>query len=210
MLRKFKGFRLGRFEIVNHLILDLNGHKAWIFHGDVFDMTMKHAKWLAKLGGIGYDILIMMNTMINWINFRLGRGRISFSKRIKNSVKGAVKHINKFEETVADIAIGNGYDYVVCGHIHQPQIRKIANKYGRQITYFNSGDWIENLTALEYKSDKWLIYDYMEDALAQSVSQKEGTADGDLFRAGYRNKQLFKELLEEFQVLQHQEIGLEK
>jgi UDP-2,3-diacylglucosamine pyrophosphatase LpxH len=43
MLRKFKGFKVGSFEIVNKVILDLNGKKTWFFHGDVFDVTMKHS-----------------------------------------------------------------------------------------------------------------------------------------------------------------------
>ena len=87
MLRKFKGFRLGEFRIENKLILTLNHKKVWVFHGDVFDVTMKHSKWLAKLGGLGYDLLIVINTVMNWISERMGYGRISLSKKIKNSVK---------------------------------------------------------------------------------------------------------------------------
>lgn len=199
MLRKFEGFRLGSLEIVNKLVLDLDGAKAWIFHGDVFDVTMKHSKWLAKLGGIGYDLLIMINTLVNWISRKLGYGRLSFSKRIKNSVKSAVKHINNFEETAAEIAMFNGYDYVVCGHIHQPKIRKIKNKEGQSVTYLNSGDWIENLTALEYKKGKWTIYDYFKDEVAQTIDQKNYPKEEGLIKAGYKNKQLFNEMLQDFE-----------
>ena len=159
MLRKFKGFKIGSFEIVNKLVLNLDGRKAWIFHGDVFDVTMKHSKWLAKLGGKGYDLLIMINTFINWVSSLFGFGKLSLSKKIKNSVKSAVKFINNFEETAAEIAIDNGYDYVVCGHIHQPEKRLIKTKDG-EVLYLNSGDWIENLTALEYKDKKWKLYEY--------------------------------------------------
>ena len=45
---------------------------------------------------------------------------VSFSKKIKHSVKGAVKYINSFEETAARLAAGKGYNTLVCGHIHQP------------------------------------------------------------------------------------------
>lgn len=82
-LRKFKGFRLGSFEIVNKVVLNIDGKKAWFFHGDVFDVTMQHSKWLAKLGGVGYDTLIMINTAVNWISEKLGYGRLSFSKKLK-------------------------------------------------------------------------------------------------------------------------------
>ncbi|MEL6253987.1 MAG: UDP-2,3-diacylglucosamine diphosphatase [Bacteroidota bacterium] len=199
MLRKFKGFQLGGFEIVNKVVLELDGKKAWFFHGDVFDVTMKHSKWLAKLGGMGYDFLIMLNTAVNWISETFGQGRISLSKKIKNSVKGAIKFINDFEETSAEIAISNGYDYVVCGHIHQPQMREIFNKEGDSVMYLNSGDWIENLTALEYKDGVWSIYEYAEDAEAQSLNPAELSQEGDLDKADYKTKQLFDDLIEEFQ-----------
>jgi UDP-2,3-diacylglucosamine pyrophosphatase LpxH len=159
MLRKFKGFTLGNFQIVNKLVLPLSTGKAWIFHGDVFDTTMKHSKWVAKLGGKGYDLLILINTCINWISQRLGRGKVSLSKKVKDSVKGVIKYVNNFEETAAEIAIENGYQYVVCGHIHQPQIREISTKKG-STTYLNSGDWVENSTSLEYHDGQWKIYQH--------------------------------------------------
>jgi UDP-2,3-diacylglucosamine pyrophosphatase LpxH len=197
MLRKFKGFKLGEFEIVNKVVMELDGHKAWIFHGDVFDVTMKHSKWLAKLGGKGYDILIMLNTIVNWFSQKLGYGRLSFSKKIKNNVKSALKYINNFEETVAELAVFNEYDYVVCGHIHQPKMRRITDEDGKSTLYLNSGDWIENLTALEYDNKKWSIYHYNDDKDLKSDpgnSFKQNEVD----RAAFNTEQLFAELLEEF------------
>ena len=95
----------------------------------------------------------------------MGREKYSLSKKIKNSVKGAVKYINNFEKTAADLAIENEYDYVVCGHIHQPKKEVYENKYG-SCTYLNSGDWVENLTALEYSFKRWKIYHYNHDRLS--------------------------------------------
>ncbi|MEM7382431.1 MAG: UDP-2,3-diacylglucosamine diphosphatase, partial [Bacteroidota bacterium] len=117
MLRKFVGFKLGSFKIMNKVLLPVHGKKAWIFHGDVFDITMQHSKWIAKLGAVGYDMLILLNRAVNFFSIKLGYGKLSMSKKIKNSVKSAVKFINNFEKIAADIAIENGYDYVVCGHI---------------------------------------------------------------------------------------------
>lgn len=162
MLRKFTDFRLGKLELLDKLVLDLDGKKAWLFHGDVFDISMKHSKWLAKLGAVGYDTLIILNSMVNWISQRMGRGKVSFSKRIKESVKQAIKFIDDFEETATTIAIENGYDYVVCGHIHQPAMRKVSTEKGETL-YLNSGDWIENLTALEYHNGKWSLYHYKDE-----------------------------------------------
>jgi UDP-2,3-diacylglucosamine pyrophosphatase LpxH len=194
MLRRFVGFKMGSLKIVNKVVLKLDGKKAWIFHGDVFDVTMQHAKWLAKLGAIGYDTLILINRAVNFISQKMGRGKISLSKKIKNSVKSAVKFINAFEQTAADIGISNEYDYVICGHIHQPEIREIRNDEG-SIMYMNSGDWIENLTALEYNNGEWSIYKYNDDALAQSVDLTKKN------QANLNKNQLFENLVEEFNLM---------
>ncbi|WP_430927632.1 UDP-2,3-diacylglucosamine diphosphatase [Polaribacter marinivivus] len=194
MLRKFKGFKLGNFKIINKLTFNLQGKKAWFFHGDVFDVTMKHSKWLAKLGGKGYDLLILINTFFNWLSGLLGYGKFSFSKKIKNSVKGAVKFINDFEKTATDIAIDYGYDYVICGHIHQPEIRVFENQKGKT-TYLNSGDWIENLTALEYNNKEWSLYEYNKDETLKAISKKKKKKNKEKLK---ENEILFNELLKEF------------
>lgn len=199
MLRRFKGFRLGSFEIVNKVVLDIDGKKGWFFHGDVFDVTMQHSKWLAKLGGMGYDFLILINTIVNWVSHKLGYGRLSFSKKIKNSVKSAIKFINDFETTAADIAIDEAYDYVVCGHIHQPEIKTIKNDKG-STTYLNSGDWIENLTALEYKNNQWSLYEYEKDELAKNIHLNYTVKDLELINSEHNNGALFTELLKEFNI----------
>ncbi|MDH4091309.1 MAG: UDP-2,3-diacylglucosamine diphosphatase [Cyclobacteriaceae bacterium] len=191
MLRKFSGFRIGSFAIDNKLVLKLNGKRAWIFHGDVFDVTMKYSKWLAKLGAIGYDVLIVINSIVNWVLNRFGKEKISLSKRVKDSVKKAVKFINDFEKIAADIAIENGYDYVVCGHIHHPEIKKISTEKGH-VMYLNSGDWVENLTSLEYSDGKWRIYRYHEDSKAQAVKLPKRLI------TKLDNDQIFNDLVNEF------------
>ncbi len=164
MLRKFSDTEVGNFTLVNKLVLELDGKKAWFFHGDIFDVSIQNAKWLAKLGGYGYDILILLNKFMNWILAKLGREKYSLSKKIKHSVKGAVRYISNFEKTAVDLALNNGYDYVVCGHIHQPKKEIHVSKNGK-CTYLNSGDWVENLTALEYSFKRWKIYKYSHDKL---------------------------------------------
>lgn len=195
MLRKFVGFKLGSLKIVNKVILELDDNKtAWFFHGDVFDVTMQHSKWLAKLGAVGYDTLILINRVANFVSEKVfKKGKLSLSKKIKNSVKSAVKFINNFEQTAADIAISNHYDYVVCGHIHQPEMREIENPHGK-IMYLNSGDWIENLTALEYVDKEWKIYRFDDNDMLNMVVNDSGEDEPN-------NNQLFDNLVEEFNLL---------
>ena len=160
MLRKYSDMQLGNFQITDKLVMEINGSMCWIFHGDVFDATTKgSAKLLAKLGGHGYDVLIMINSLINWTLKLMGKEKMSFSKKVKNGVKKAVSWITNFEDTAAELAIEKHYDYVICGHIHQQQKRKVTTEKGT-VMYLNSGDWIENLTSLEYINGDWNIYAY--------------------------------------------------
>ncbi len=195
MLRKFKGFQLGSLKICNKLSIKLGGEKVWIFHGDVFDVVMQHSKWLAKLGAIGYDTLILINRLVNFISQKLGRGKISFSKKIKNGVKSAVAFINKFESTVCEIAASNDYKYVICGHIHEPTMKTMVTENG-PIRYLNSGDWIENLSALEYTNNDWKLYRYMEDPVAQGIQLKSSQIRKE------STKELFDNLLAEMKLVQ--------
>jgi UDP-2,3-diacylglucosamine pyrophosphatase LpxH len=166
ILRRFAEQHLGNFHLVNKVVLELEGKRAWIFHGDVFDVMMQHARWLVKLGSLGYDLLILINRAANWISQRLGRGRISLSKRIKDGVKRAVSFVGGFEQAAASAAIEHGYDFVICGHIHKPAAKEIQTGRG-SVTYLNAGDWVENLTALEYKDGAWSIFRY-RDGLAEA------------------------------------------
>ncbi len=159
MLRKFSDLSIGSFQLTDKLVLELGDKKAWFFHGDVFDVTMQHSKWLAKLGAVGYDTLILLNSFVNWLLTLMKREKMSFSKKIKAKFKDAVKFINDFETTAAELAIDQGYSYVVCGHIHQPESRQVLTEQG-SVLYLNSGDWVENLTSLEYHEGAWNIYKY--------------------------------------------------
>ncbi|GIZ08255.1 UDP-2,3-diacylglucosamine diphosphatase [Flavobacterium sp. UMI-01] len=169
MLRRFTDLNMGNFSLVDKLVLELDGKKAWIFHGDVFDASVHHAKWIAKLGGLGYDYLILFNRLANWFLNKMGKEPYSFSKKIKASVKKAVKHISDFEETATELAIENHYDYVICGHIHEPKILNKINRNGSTL-YLNSGDWVENLTSLEYNKKKWKMRRYDESNFVNFVS----------------------------------------
>ncbi|WP_342647025.1 UDP-2,3-diacylglucosamine diphosphatase [Mucilaginibacter sp. CSA2-8R] len=178
MLRKFADFNLGRFQLLNKLLLNVDGKKAWIFHGDVFDVTMQHSKWLAKLGAVGYDSLIIINSMVNWCLTALGRQKMSFSQKIKGRVKEAVKFINHFEQTAADLAVDKRYDYVICGHIHHAEIRQIkATDQPGSVLYLNSGDWVESLTSLEYSQGEWRVYKYNPADFSNDTEDEEKAED---------------------------------
>ena len=197
MLRKFAVLKLGKLEIINKLVLKLDGKTAMFFHGDVFDVIMQNSKWLAKLGAIGYDFLIQLNVIVNSFNSLFGIKKVSLSKQIKSSVKSAVKFINNFEQCAIDLADRKGYNYMVCGHIHHPEIIRNMGQKGN-LTYLNSGDWIENLTALEYHNKTWKLYRYSADQFSHlpAVANDENLASlVDI----ENNKVIFSRILEEIQ-----------
>jgi predicted phosphodiesterase len=113
------------------------------------------------------------------------------SKKIKDSVKTAVKFINDFENVAADLAIDNKYAYVICGHIHQPNIKTYENAKGKVI-YLNSGDWIENLTSLEYHQGEWVIYkhDATEHEVVDVKAMSEEVSIFELFKQSHSTEEL--------------------
>ena len=192
LMRKFLNFKIQNFKIVNQVVLDTNEGKVWMFHGDVFDFSIQTG-WLTKLAGFLYDYMIMFNSWINKKIMRpLGRKRLNFSKSIKANVKTAVQYFANFEMKAAKIAQKNGYKYVVCGHIHTPKIESF-NINGEEIIYMNSGDWLESLSSLEYVDNKWSIY------MHKRTEQEYKGVDS---RIEMTNKELYKDLIAEFKILQ--------
>ena len=201
LLRKFAGLKLGHFQLDNKLVLDLPHGRTWLFHGDVFDVTMQHSRWLAKLGGHGYDLLILLNRFVNFLMDKLGKPRVALSKKVKERVKTAVAAMNSFETTAAAIAADSGYRYVACGHIHQPEIKPIATEKG-EVIYLNSGDWVENLTALEYTAATgWQLYRYHDDPRMQQAADA-AEAEAEELAADTDVATLLEGLLVEFKIKQ--------
>lgn len=120
-----------------------DGRKLLVMHGHELDAVVQNIRWLAFAGAIGYDLLLLLNRPINAIRRLLGQGYWSLSKYVKRSVKDAVSYIGKFEESIVRFARQEDVDGVVCGHIHSPVIRELGG-----MAYYNTGDWVESLSAL--------------------------------------------------------------
>jgi len=151
-LQEFIGDHFGAIEIREDYKLEYSEHveyDSWkkrcyyIFHGDVIDIFITKYKWLSKLGSIGYDLALWANRQYNRYRKWRKLPYQSISQKIKASVKTAVNYVNDFEVTALKMAEKNGCDGVICGHIHQPEDRIIN---GRR--YLNSGDWVENMSAI--------------------------------------------------------------
>jgi UDP-2,3-diacylglucosamine pyrophosphatase LpxH len=144
----------GKIQICNQTThIGVDGKKYLVVHGDLFDGITRLAPWLNFLGDKAYDVVLNINSRFNWIRHRFGFGYWSLSKFLKGKVKKAVDFMFKFEETLTDYAKKRSFDGVICGHIHNAEI-KIIN----DIIYMNDGDWVESLTALvEHHDGRWEI-----------------------------------------------------
>ncbi len=172
MLRRYSDLQLGQFQLTDKLVIEIDHKMTWVFHGDVFDNTTKgSAKFWAKMGSNGYAALLGFNRFINKLTKFFGREKVSLSKRVMKKVNESIIKIDEFETLIAELAIEKKYDYVICGHIHQPQKRVISNKDG-SVVYLNSGDWVEHLTSLEYYNNDWHIYQY-EESKMKTINVKE-------------------------------------
>ena len=165
-------FSLGKsFTIQRDYILKSAQKNFLIIHGDIFDSVTSHMKWLAYLGDVGYTFLLTINKLFNKYRSWRGLDYYSFSQRIKQRVKEAVNYVSDYEEKLTELAKANRCEGIICGHIHKPDIRQIGD-----ITYMNSGDWVESLTALveDHKGNWELLYFLRDNDLDLSEDDLEG------------------------------------
>lgn len=161
-LRPFLPISLGDNLIIKNetSYISLNGKKYYITHGDFFDSVTMTKKWVALLGDIGYDMLLHLNPVLNYIRQKMGINKYwSLSKYVKDNVKSSVSFITDFEDILSSYAKQHNYDGIICGHIHKAEIREING-----VEYFNCGDWVESCTAIvETYEGEWKIIEWLDD-----------------------------------------------
>ncbi len=148
------GIGFGMVEIVNQVEhLGVDGKHYLVIHGDLFDGITRLAPWLAFLGDKAYDVILRLNSRFNWIRHRMGFGYWSLSKYLKGRVKKAVDFVFQFEKNLVTYCKKRGFDGIICGHVHNPEIKVIDD-----ILYMNDGDWVESCSALvEHHDGRWEI-----------------------------------------------------
>jgi UDP-2,3-diacylglucosamine pyrophosphatase LpxH len=158
-LRDYCGTHFGGVEVTESVVHTCaNGRRYLIVHGDLFDLVIKHARWLALLGDKAYDAAIWLNTHFNRARRLLGLSYWSLSQWVKLKVKNAVSFIGEYEATLAATARRHGVDGVICGHIHHAAIRDEAG-----FRYINCGDWVESCTAVaEHFDGRWELIHWAE------------------------------------------------
>ena len=125
-----------------------NGERLLILHGDRFDHFEQATPLVTHALSWLYNGLLCANRIWSRLTKTSAHGRYAFSCRIKQQVKSLVRHVSRFEHQLAQYAREKNCDGVVCGHIHAPQMTDIEG-----IRYCNTGDWVENCTALVEHND---------------------------------------------------------
>lgn len=160
--------QIGNLSIQKDMVYESNGKKFFITHGDIFDSITSNFRWIAYLGDIGYTFLLWLNRQVNHHRRRKGLPYFSLSQYVKGKVKSAVSYIDEYESELAKVAKVKGCDGIICGHIHKAENRKIEG-----ITYLNSGDWVETMSALAEDHDgNWQLIYYNEMDFSKKSDEK--------------------------------------
>lgn len=148
--------RFANVSVLKDYVYTSGGKHYYVLHGDIFDHVTSSMKWLAKVGDVGYSLLMGFNRLYNRRRQRRGLPYYSVSQKIKQKVKASVSYISDFEKHLVEVARQKGCAGIICGHIHQADKRTIDG-----ILYLNSGDWVESMTALAEDYDgNWEILRY--------------------------------------------------
>ena len=143
-LRDFAGGNLLDVEVHGQFVHEtVDGRRLLIMHGDELDHAVLYQNFIRLIGDHAYDLMAFMNRWLARGRRLLGLNYWSLATYLKTHISHARKSIDTFERTAAAVAAKQGFDGVVCGHIHKAEIRTIDG-----VLYCNDGDWTESCTAL--------------------------------------------------------------
>jgi UDP-2,3-diacylglucosamine pyrophosphatase LpxH len=173
-LREYYGTHFGGVEVVENAVhIGANGKRYLVIHGDLFDVVIRHARWLALLGDKAYDAAIAVNTIFNRARRFFGLPYWSLSQWLKLSIKNAVSFIGEFERVLVTEGRRHNADGVICGHIHHASMH---DDFG--LDYINCGDWVESCTAIAELPDgrfeliTWTDQDRRHEPLPTPLAQR--------------------------------------
>ena len=161
---KFDPFYMSSIKITNRLSIKLNGKNTLFFNGDIFDYSLRYSHWLLSFGSIGFNLALALAKMQSKALDRFGRKKGPVKENEEKDRQCHLAQTSQFEKSVVNMAIDQHYDHVVCGHSHSPKKEIVETEKG-DCLYLNSGDWVKNMTALEYSFKRWKLYYYENDKL---------------------------------------------
>jgi UDP-2,3-diacylglucosamine pyrophosphatase LpxH len=161
-LRQYGKVTIGsNFTLADEYQMDLPWNKTLIFHGDIFDRTVKGTgRFLGLLGTKAYNLLFKINKSIDGLLEMCGRRPLSLARRLAQKNNQRLAKIINYKNNVIDFARSRGFDTVIVGHSHVPGHDWIQFSGIEGMTYLNCGDWTEHMTSLELINGGWLLHEY--------------------------------------------------
>ncbi len=143
-LQQYDGMAFGDVEIHREYIhTTADGRKLLLLHGDQFDQEVCFGRLHSWTGDKAYRCLLFTNRWYNHFRSLFGHPYWSLAGYIKHRVRGAGEAISRYRRIALRAAANKGVDGIVCGHIHHPEIQQ-----EQDVIYCNTGDWVENCSAL--------------------------------------------------------------
>lgn len=193
-LRKFGNLALGNLHIRQELMLQFDGHKHYFFHGDRLDIAVKYKLTADQESGFWRKLVDYSDQVIVRTKSILGGQTWSLAKEVKTDPTRANEYVEIFERAATRLAENKGCDHVICAHIHQPKIEQ-RNVEGKSVHYLNAGDWVENMTALEYRFGKWILYTYDADDYPTASKRLRTPLAKPSKGVGHMEKELMRKLV---------------
>jgi UDP-2,3-diacylglucosamine pyrophosphatase LpxH len=134
----------GQFEVHREWVhRTARGARLLVLHGDQFDGVVHCPRWLQGLGDVVHGAAVGVSHLVNNVRRACGRPYWALTEPVKLGIGVSARYISQFEALAAAHARAQGYDGVVCGHIHRANLCKIDGTL-----YANTGDWVETCSAL--------------------------------------------------------------
>jgi UDP-2,3-diacylglucosamine pyrophosphatase LpxH len=149
-----------------------DGKRYLVLHGHQFDGISHFNRLLDRIGTRLYDWILDFNLHFNRIRRSFGFGYWSIAAYLKYKAKAAIKYVSDFEDAIVQAARKHNVHGVICGHIHRPEIKQVGN-----ITYMNSGDWVESCTALAENFDGTIELIHFHENNAQPTGRRPRSYD---------------------------------
>jgi UDP-2,3-diacylglucosamine pyrophosphatase LpxH len=144
LARSLVGSMLAGIEVHEECIhVTRDGQRLLVIHGDAFDAAVRFSPLLKATGCALYSVILFGGRGVNLVRRLMGLPRWSLVTWLKSRVGNAMAYVQRFEQVAAREAAARGFDGIVCGHIHRPQMARIEG-----VLYCNDGDWVEHCTAL--------------------------------------------------------------
>lgn len=152
----------------------IDGRRLLVTHGDLFDSVEKKYHRLSRFGSSIYDNITQVNFLTNKLINRVGFNEFNYCFAVKRWSKQIVGAVGGFETVLTEYARQQNCQGVICGHIHRPTLKQSG---GNSFIYCNTGDWVENQSAVIESLDGELILENRGIKVASISPGNESTPD---------------------------------